>query len=66
MSRRTEVIDLIDDARDRLDGVDTEWEYESIMAELEELEHELSEIDRVEEQANHVDDLLDDIRNSGF
>lgn len=66
MSRRTEVIDLINDARDRLDGVDTEWEYESIMAELEELEHELSEIDRVEEQANHVDDLLDDIRNSGF
>lgn len=66
MSRRTEVIDLIDDARDRLDGVDTEWEYESIMAELEELEHELSEIDRVEEQAKHVDELLDDIRNSGF
>ena len=66
MNRRSELIDLILDARDRLGDVDTEWEHETITAELEELEHELGELDRQEEQAFHVDDLLDDIRNSGF
>lgn len=64
MSRYDEILDLIEDAEARLKEVTTEWEWECVTAELEQLLAERKQLD------NDVDegliDPLGDIRKSGF
>jgi uncharacterized protein YlxW (UPF0749 family) len=65
MSRYEELCELIEDAEERQRNAATEWEYESTLAELEELNAEREQLDN-EVDSYTYEDELSSLRNAGF
>lgn len=65
MDRYQELCELIEDATERSENADTEWEYESALAELEELMAERDQLDN-EVDSWTYEDVLSDLREAGF